>query len=34
MRDLLKRYAWWTYVGLFYNQSPGVVPSFKPFYVR
>jgi hypothetical protein len=34
MRDFLKRHAWWTYVGLFYNEGPRVLPGFKPFYLR
>jgi hypothetical protein len=34
MRDFLKRYAYWTYIGLFYSDGPKVLPGFKPFYLR
>jgi hypothetical protein len=34
MRDFLRRHAFWTYMGLFYNEGPRVLPGFKPFYFR
>jgi hypothetical protein len=34
MRDLLKRHAWWIYIGIFYNEGPRVLPGFTPFYLR
>jgi len=34
MRDFLKRHAYSTYIALFCNEGPRVLPGFKPLYVR